>query len=56
MWNYKKSSGIVSFKAGEVCTVQTNAEERGTLQCHERGFLKYCGRAWGGGQVGPQRL
>ena len=27
MWNYKESSGTVSFQAGEVCTVKANAGE-----------------------------
>lgn len=27
MWNYKESSGAVSFQTGEVCTVKANAGE-----------------------------
>ena len=50
MWNYKESSGTVSFQAGEVCTAQTNAEERGALQCHERGLL-WESLGWGTGGV-----
>ena len=51
MWNYKESSGTVSFQAGEVCTAQTNAEERGTLQCHERFFkILWESLGWGTGR------